>query len=132
MKRKCEKVYISGRMSGLSRAEVLRRFTEADDYVRSLGYRTVNPVRVWMFRCRWLYRLLERLAGHDHAYELVLLYDLWLLSRCDSILMIGKDWVKSRGAFLEYQFARVRRIKIDAEYKHLDDESKFGNYEKNN
>ena len=109
MQRKREKVYISGRMSGLTREEVSRRFTEADRLLRRQGQRTVNPARVWVCRWRWLYRLLESIVGRERAYDLVLIYDLWLLSRCQRIYMVGNDWTNSRGALTEFHFAKYKR-----------------------
>ena len=87
------RVYISGPMSSLSRKEYLRRFRVADQILKKHGYRTINPTRVWACRWPWLYRVV--------GYNLTLLYDLWLLRRCDCIYMIGSDWRQSRGARLE-------------------------------
>ena len=94
------RVYISGPMSGLDRELYLKMFRRAEQSLRSQGYtRVVNPIRVWACRWPWLYRLV--------GYRLTLLYDLWLLSRCDAIYMVGTDWQQSRGARLE----RLKAIK---------------------
>ena len=111
MQRKREKVYISGRMSGLTREEVSRRFSDADRLLRRQGQRTVNPARVWVCRWRWLYRLLESIVGKERAYDLVLIYDLWLLSSCQRIYMVGNDWTNSRGALTERDFAKRKGIR---------------------
>lgn len=101
-------------MSGLTREEVSRRFTEADRLLRQQGFRTVNPARVWVCRWRWLYRLLESIVGRERAYDLVLIYDLWLLSHCKRIYMVGDDWRDiSRGATTEYYFAELKGMEID-------------------
>lgn len=114
MKQKKEKVYLSGKMSGLTREEVLRRFAKAEDTVRMNGCLTKNPTRVWVFRWTWLYRMIEFVFGRERAYDLVLLYDIWLLSRCDSIYMVGGDWRdNSRGAMTEYYFAGEKDMVID-------------------
>lgn len=88
-----EKVYISGKMTGLEREEYRDRFREAERLIRAEGYhRIVNPIRVWTCRVPWLYKAI--------GYKLTLLYDLWLVLRCDRIYMIP-GWNDSRGAKIE-------------------------------
>lgn len=87
------RVYISGPMSNLPREQYMERFRKAEEILRSRGYRKiVNPIRVWACRWPWLYRLV--------GYRLTLLYDLWLLMRCDQIYKLP-GWQKSRGANVE-------------------------------
>jgi hypothetical protein len=90
---KQKKVYISGPMSGLERGLYLEMFRRAEQSLRDRGYqRIVNPIRVWACRCPWLYRIV--------GYRLTLLYDLWLLMRCDLIYKLP-GWRDSRGANIE-------------------------------
>ena len=87
------RVYISGPMSNLSREQYLELFKRAEQSLRSQGYhRIVNPIRVWA--CRW--PLLYKIIG----YRLTLLYDLWLLMRCDQIYKLP-GWRDSKGANIE-------------------------------
>ena len=87
------RVYISGPMSNLTREQYLELFKRAEQSLRAHGYtKVVNPIRVWS--CRW--PLLYRLVG----YRLTLLYDLWLLTRCDLIYKLP-GWKESRGANIE-------------------------------
>ena len=87
------KVYISGPMSNLSREQYMDLFTRVEQSLRTHGYhRIVNPIRVWACRWPWLYRLI--------GYKLTLLYDLWLLMRCDLIYKIP-GWRDSKGANIE-------------------------------
>ena len=87
------KVYISGPMSNLTREQYLELFRRAEQSLRSQGYRKiVNPIRVWACRWPWLYRLI--------GYKLTLLYDLWLLMRCDLIYKMP-GWRDSKGANIE-------------------------------
>ena len=87
------RVYISGPMSNLSREQYLEIFRRAEQSLRSQGYRKiVNPIRVWACRWPWLYRLV--------GYRLTLLYDLWLLMRCDQIYKLP-GWRDSKGANIE-------------------------------
>ena len=87
------KVYISGPMSNLTREQYLELFRRAEQSLRDQGYlRIVNPIRVWACRWPWLYRII--------GYRLTLLYDLWLLMRCDQIYKLP-GWRDSKGANIE-------------------------------
>jgi len=104
---KKQRIYISGPMTSSDSEEQARNvqaFHDCATLLRTSGCRPVNPANV--LACRWprIYRLLERLLGKDGAYRTVLLYDLWLLSRSDSICMID-GWQLSRGAKIEEGFA---------------------------
>lgn len=93
MDKKNKRVYISGGMTGIPREQYMKLFMLAEEELRMRGYRkVVNPIRVWA--CRW--PLLYRLFG----YRLTLVYDLWLLMRCDLIYKIP-GWQMSRGANIE-------------------------------
>ena len=97
------KVYLSGKMSGLAPETWRQRFAECDAILTWEDYEVVNPARSIVARHPWLYRIL--------GYRLTLAYDLWLLSRCDAIYMVGTDWHQSRGARLERLKARKLNIK---------------------
>ena len=87
------RVYISGPMSGLEMEQYLELFRRAEQSLRAQGYtKVVNPIRVWACRWPWLYRIV--------GYRLTLLYDLWLLMRCDQIYKLP-GWRDSRGANIE-------------------------------
>lgn len=110
---KKQRIYISGKMSGLSREVILYRFTRCELWLRhTTGAEVVNPCNTWAFRWPWIYRLLERLFGKEGAYTLVLLYDLWLLSKCQRLHLIGNDWMTSRGAQTERAFAQQAHIDV--------------------
>ena len=90
---KDKRIYISGPMSGVPRQQYLEMFRRAEQSLRSQGYtKVVNPIRVWACRWPWLYKIV--------GYRLTLLYDLWLLTRCDLIYKIP-GWRDSRGANIE-------------------------------
>lgn len=89
---KKQRVYISGRISGLSRQDYLAQFERAESKLKSLGYKVCNPTKALPCRFLWIYKLL--------GYKLTLIYDLWLLSRCDKICMLSGS-ENSKGAFLE-------------------------------
>ena len=87
-----KRIYISGKISGLCREEYTANFAKAEEMLKKDGYRVVNPTRSILGRWPWLYRLV--------GYRLTLLYDLWLLLRCDYIYKLP-GWRGSRGAQIE-------------------------------
>lgn len=96
------RIYLSGGMSGVERADYVRRFREAERILRRHGYGCINPCRVWPCRWPWIYRVL----GKRLAYAVVLCYDLLLLmTRADGIAMLP-GWQASRGAQIENYVAR--------------------------
>ena len=100
------RIYLSGPMSGVVRADYVRRFGEAERILRRHGYGCINPCRVWACRWPWIYRAMERVLGKRRAYAVVLCYDLLLLmTRADGIAMLP-GWQASRGAQIENYVAR--------------------------
>jgi hypothetical protein len=113
MATKKERIYISGKMSGLPREEVKYRFALCELWLRHGGAKeVVNPTKVWAWRWPWLYSMIEMVVGAQAAYELVLLYDLWKLSHCTRIHMIGTDWSTSRGAKTEMGYAQAKNMDV--------------------
>ena len=53
------RIYLSGGMSGVERADYVRRFGEAEAILRRHGYGCINPCRVWACRWPWIYRAME-------------------------------------------------------------------------
>ena len=98
-----KRVYLSGRMSGLSQKEWRWRFLTADMTLDMQGYDVINPADNIISRHLWLYRLV--------GYRFTLWYDLRLLKKCNYIHMVCDDWKKSRGARLERLKARDWGIK---------------------
>lgn len=105
---KRQKVYISGPMTSSDSEEQARNVQAFHDCATLInshaGLRPVNPANAWPCKFPRLYRAMERVLGKDRAYRTVLVYDLWLLSRSDTICMID-GWQKSRGAKIEEGFA---------------------------
>ena len=90
---KTKRVYISGGMTDVPREQYIELFRRAEQSLRAQGYRKiVNPIRVWACRWPWLYKVI--------GYRLTLLYDLWLLMRCDQIYKLP-GWRDSKGANIE-------------------------------
>ena len=104
---KKQRIYISGPMTSSDSEEQARNVQAFHDcalLLRASGYRPVNPANAWPCKFPRLYRAMERVLGEDGAYRTVLVYDLWLLSRSDTICLIS-GWQLSRGAKIEEGFA---------------------------
>ena len=107
-------------MTGLTREQYSRRFAIAEKILREEGYHAiVNPAHVWAARWPWLFRIV--------GYRLTLIYDLWLLSRCQRFYKMP-GWKQSRGAQIEscmafnldiFLVARPIRERIDQEIEQL-------------
>ena len=93
-----KKVYLSGRMSGLSTEEWRKRFKNVENTMKHFHCVVVNPAETVIARHPWLYRVV--------GYRMTLWYDLRLLKRCTHIFMVGPGWRDSRGARLERMKAR--------------------------
>ena len=95
------RIYLSGGMSGVERADYVRRFGEAERILHRHGYGVINPCNVGACRWPWSYRAMEWVLGKRLAYAVVLCYDLLLLmTRADGIVMLP-GWQASRGAQIE-------------------------------
>lgn len=92
-----KKVYLSGRISDLTREQYMQMFSIAEDMLKKKNYKVKNPSRFWISRH---YRWLVKLFGEENAYRLTLLYDLWQLMKCDLIYKLP-SWQQSRGANIE-------------------------------
>lgn len=96
-----DKVYISGRMSGLSEEEYTAHFRKAERELRAKGYRVCNP-------CRWGW-LMKRLP-----YKVALALDMLLMCRCQRVYLLS-GWIDSNGARTEHQFACATGMIIEYE-----------------
>jgi hypothetical protein len=94
-----EKVYISGKISGTDMNEAKKRFAESEAYLRGLGYRTCNPLKMRL--CVWL----ALHCGRFGYVACLLLQLLWMWWTCSCIFLLT-DWHTSDGARLERSFAR--------------------------
>ena len=97
---KREKIYISGKISGLDFDEACRRFGEAEKHLQKLGYRTSNPIKMTL--CVWL-------AQHGHYRLCLWLQLLWMSATCQCIYLLD-GWHTSDGARAERAVARVMGI----------------------
>lgn len=91
------KVYISGRITGLSEEVYKNNFNSVELYLTGLGYDVINPVS---------YTPIENGTWEDYMKR-----DLKLLLDCDYIYLL-EGWQDSDGASLEYTVAETLGIKV--------------------
>lgn len=84
------KLYLSGKIGGLSEAEYKPKFYVAKRYFESLGHEVVSP--------------LDLPHKHDRTWSSYMLEDLAALAPCDGIVLLH-DWEDSPGAKIEAAFA---------------------------
>lgn len=92
-----EKVYISGKITGLPIEVALTNFIIAETKLKEYNFEVINPMTIT--------------HNHDKSWENYMRVDLKALLDCDSIYML-KDWHKSKGANIEYNLAKDLGLKI--------------------
>lgn len=85
------KIYISGKITGLTKEEYESNFAKAEELIRRIGHEVVNPVT--------LKRDKAPVTWHDYMRD-----DVKALMDCDAIYMLN-GWTDSRGAILERDIA---------------------------
>lgn len=85
------RIYISGKVTGIPDADVREKFTDACEFLNSIGFEAVNPV--------------ESGLPSTATWEQHMVKDIELLFGCDAIYMMA-DWVDSKGASIEYDIAK--------------------------
>ncbi len=84
------KIYISGKISGLDRDEVVEKFTKAEESLTAAGYQVVNPLRNGL--------------PYEAPWESHMAMDIIHLLGCDGIYLLP-CWTDSKGAMLEKKIA---------------------------
>jgi hypothetical protein len=85
-----EKIYISGKISGLEFDDAYKTFMGAQLKYESAGFEVINPMAIT--------------HDHDLTWESYMRADLKAMLDCTHIYML-KNWHTSRGANLEYNLA---------------------------
>jgi hypothetical protein len=87
---KKNRVYISGKITGLTEKEALELFKEAETELKKQGFEVVNPMTI----------------PHEHGKTWVeyMREDLKAMLTCDTIFMLT-NWQQSKGATIERNLA---------------------------
>lgn len=95
------KIYISGKIKGLPFDVAYFNFKTIENKLVNDGHKVVNP----MSR-KYIKNRVGKLPWIVHMF-----FDILLLMRCDAIYM-QKNWLDSRGARIEFKFAKRLKLKI--------------------
>jgi Asp-tRNA(Asn)/Glu-tRNA(Gln) amidotransferase A subunit family amidase len=84
------RVYISGKITGLTEKEALELFNEAETKLKKQGFEVVNPMTI----------------PHEHGKTWVeyMREDLKAMLTCDTVFMLT-NWQQSKGATIERNLA---------------------------
>lgn len=96
MKNSKEKVFISGKVSGIEYYVAYQTFANADRLLSQQGYNVINPMKICKKHWSWLRCMIKC---------------LWAIMFCDKIYQLP-GWQDSRGARIEYKWANFLRKRI--------------------
>lgn len=91
-----KKIYVAGKITGLNYTQVEYKFLMAQCKLELEGHLPIIPLHYC--HCEWSWWRCMRIC-------------LALLKECDTIALLP-DWKQSRGAKIEYVFAKIWRKKI--------------------
>ena len=115
------KVYIAGKVTGLEKAEVFKKFNESVSQLKKQGYITMSPA------------VLASNEGFEHSDYMHVCFAM--IDVCDAVYM-QKDWRNSKGARMDLQYAKKCKKRIlyeDAstrEDSEQNEEKKYGRNER--
>lgn len=89
-------VYICGKVTGLHRAEAFSKFTEAEQHLRGMGYKTINPMVIVPAAYSW-----------DNAMRLCIIE---MMKHCNKIYYLDNWTNESEGSRIENMLANGLRF----------------------
>lgn len=92
-----EKIYISGKITGLDEYEAFQLFNNADIELSTKGFNVVNPMTIE--------------HNHDKSWLNYMKTDLKALMECDCVYALN-NWLDSRGAKIEVELAINLGMKV--------------------
>lgn len=92
------KIYISGKITGLSLSQATEKFEQLEQMINASGHVTVNPMKVLPFH-------------PDHDWKKYMVADIEALMECDAIMMMD-NWTDSKGAKIEHAIAERLGLKL--------------------
>ena len=88
-----EKIYVSGKMTGLSKRQILKKFNKAESLLTKKGFSVMNPAVAYYMK-----------NIKDFSYDDWLKIDFAMLDACDAIYMLN-NYEDSLGAQKELDYA---------------------------
>ena len=94
-----KRIYISGKITGLTYEEAKAKFNNTEIYLLAQGWKDIaNPLKCKIFK-------------RNDAWEWQMGSCLMMLMRCEAIYM-QNDWKDSKGARIEHAVAKEMEIEI--------------------
>lgn len=97
------KIYLSGKITGLSFTEAYEAFGEAKEKLKKEGWQPVSPIEIGIDAPAG--------ASDDEVYKAHLKADIVELTKCEAIYMMA-SWQSSEGATLEHDIAKSIGLQI--------------------
>ncbi|WP_147612321.1 DUF4406 domain-containing protein [Treponema pectinovorum] len=94
------KIYIAGKITGQKMPFVFIKFFKSAFYLKIRGHKVMNPAKLN--------------KGFEHSEYMHICYSM--IDVCNAVYM-QKDWKNSKGAMLEYEYAKKTNKKILFEKK---------------
>lgn len=94
-------LYLSGKISDTTREKELlnmQKFFEVETELVGRGFKVFNPARLEVEGAPWEYYLARDLK--------------WIIDNKPMIYLIDRNWVDSKGARLEVEFAKVLHLQV--------------------
>ena len=85
------KVYIAGKVTGLEKADIFKKFYESGKHLKKDGHLVMSPAVLALNEC---------FEHEDYMHICYAMIDV-----CDAVYM-QKDWQQSKGARMELQYAK--------------------------
>lgn len=91
------KVYIAGKITGLDKVTIFKKFYESGKALKKDGHTVMSPA------------VLALNEGFSHADYMHICYAM--IDVCDAVYM-QKDWKNSEGAQMEHEYAKEKKKQI--------------------
>ena len=105
-----KKIYLSGKISGLTRSDVEYKFNTAEKELQLKGWAVVNP---------------SKLVDEGATWSDAMRVCITAMMDCDAIYLLY-DWDRSKGAKVEYDLAVVLKMEVIYAIPNLKKQTMYG------